>query len=95
MSENYEHFKNTLNAAIPFWVAQIKSMTQERFNTRFIELTSKLPSILGAKGDILMYGSEKEGEVSKLFNEVAEAVALMSFFPGGIKIFGGHWENQR
>lgn len=46
---------------------------------------------LAEKGDVLLYG-EKKGETAKLFAEFANAVAVLAFAPGGITIFGQHFE---
>ena len=47
---------------------------------------------LGAKGDVLLYGSCKKGEAAELFNKTARAIAVLSFCSGGITIFGMHFE---
>lgn len=48
------------------------------------------------KGDILLFGSEKskKGSVQDVFNKLAFALAVMSFFPGGVSAFGNHWESR-
>ena len=46
--------------------------------------------------DVFMFGSEdpKEKYIPKdLFLSLAYVLALMSFAPGGVKIFGYHWES--
>jgi hypothetical protein len=47
---------------------------------------------LGEHGDILIYGGGKKGECADLFNRTAHAVAVLSFVPGGVEIFGAHFE---
>lgn len=60
----------------------------------FDRLKSKnLSQVLGEKGDVLLYGGGKKGEAAAIFNDLAEAIALLSFLPGGIEIFGSHWES--
>ncbi len=49
---------------------------------------------LGSKGDVLLYGG-KPGEAAELFNEVSQAIAVLSYCPGGIKLFGRHWETRK
>jgi hypothetical protein len=51
--------------------------------------------LLASKGDILQFGSKKKGEAAEIFNRVAEAIAIMSFCPGGVTLFGEHWEAKR
>jgi hypothetical protein len=47
---------------------------------------------LACKGDILQFGGGKKGEVAELFNELARSIAVMSFTPGGVKLFGAHYD---
>jgi hypothetical protein len=62
-------------------------------NEEDFQKARELSDILGEKVDILLYGSKKRGEVADLFNRVASAIAVLAFLPGGITIFGQHWEN--
>ena len=54
-------------------------------------------SVLAEKGDILQFGYGKrqprEGEpsVADLFNQLARAVAVLAFVPGGVRLFGMHF----
>jgi len=82
-----------LAAAIPLWIAQFQKQSWETVQARLSETVKDLPSLLGARGDVLLYGSKKEGEAADLFNRLAEAIALMSFLPGGISTFGNKWES--
>jgi hypothetical protein len=50
---------------------------------------------LAAKGDRLLYrGAGKPGEAAKLMEDMCFAIAVLSFVPGGITIFGNHFENK-
>lgn len=42
--------------------------------------------------DILLYRSGKRGETAKRFTQVADALAVMAFSPGGVKLFGEHYD---
>lgn len=44
---------------------------------------------LGAKGDQLLFGGK---DAAMLFNRLARAIAVISYCPGGITLFGQHWE---
>lgn len=57
-----------------------------------IEKVREFSSILGAKGDNLLYGSKKKGETAELMAHLCECVAIMAFMPGGISLFGLHFE---
>lgn len=50
---------------------------------------------LGERGDVLLFGSKKQGEAAKLANDLAHAIAVLAYCPGGITIFGQHWESRR
>jgi len=47
---------------------------------------------LAYHGDDLLYASRKPGETSCRFQQVAEAIAVLSFCPGGIAVFGLHFD---
>jgi hypothetical protein len=47
---------------------------------------------LAEKGDVLMYGSKKKGEAAALFNQLAGALSVMAFVPGGVTFAGYHFE---
>ena len=44
------------------------------------------------KGDVLMFGSKKSGEVAEVFNTLACNIAILSYAPGGVDCFGLHFE---
>lgn len=49
---------------------------------------------LMGRGDVLLFGgSKKQGEVAELFDGLAYAIAVLSFCPGGVGLFGEHWES--
>ena len=50
---------------------------------------------LGERGDVLLCGGGKKGECADLFNGTAHAIAVLAFVPGGIEIFGQHFEAKR
>lgn len=57
-----------------------------------IERARRFGSILGSKGDVLLYRGKKPGETAELFNALSDALAVMAFCLGGVKAFGSHWE---
>lgn len=56
------------------------------------EKMGEFGEVLAAKGDILLFGGGKKGEQADLFNRTAHAISVLAFVPGGITIFGEHWE---
>lgn len=49
---------------------------------------------IGSEGDILLYGGGKKGQAEELFHLTALAIAVMSYHPGGIHIWGNHYETK-
>lgn len=43
-------------------------------------------------GDIILYRGKKPGETGKAFAALARGVAALSFSPGGVTVFGEHFE---
>lgn len=47
--------------------------------------------------DIMMRGNDlfykHEGKTAERFDQIAEIIAVLSFAPGGITVFGHHFEN--
>jgi len=50
--------------------------------------------MLGEHGDILLHGGGKKGECADLFNRTAHAIAVLSFAPGGVELFGTKFEGK-
>lgn len=48
--------------------------------------------VLCERGDDLIFGNENRGKVAKLANMLADALAVMAFLPGGVDVFGSHFE---
>lgn len=57
-----------------------------------LEQARKTSWELAGHGDNLLYRGKKRGETARLFQQVAEAIAVLAFCPGGITIFGLHFE---
>lgn len=51
--------------------------------------------MLGEHGDVLLCGGGKKGQCADLFNRTAHAIAVLSFVPGGVEIFGAHFETRK
>ena len=60
-----------------------------------IERVKSYLPLLGERGNFLWTKSPRKGETAKIANAVADAIAVLSFLPGGITIFGRHWENNQ
>lgn len=86
--------------AIPLYILQFKEKggpTEEDF-----QQTKKVSDMLGEHGDLLIYGGKPRNfthdgitekiSTADIFNKTAKAIAVLSFCPGGVDIFGGHYE---
>jgi hypothetical protein len=50
---------------------------------------------LGEHGTDLYFPGNRKGSTTDRFEQIVEAVAILSFSPGGLTVFGRHYENQR
>lgn len=82
----------SLSSAVPLHMEELKKRggpTEEDF-----KFAQEFSSVLGSKGDCLLYKSDKKGETADLFNKTARSIAILSFMPGGVSLFGCHWEAE-
>lgn len=40
----------------------------------------------------MLFRSKRKGETADAFNHLAEGIACLAFAPGGVRLFGSHWE---
>lgn len=50
---------------------------------------------LSTHGEDLFFRSNKPGGSAERFNQTADAIAVLAFCPGGIHIFGAHYDGQQ
>lgn len=77
-------------AAVPLHIMRIQAKGGP--NAADMAKAQETSDRLGEHGDILLHGGGKKGEASDLFNRTAHAAAVLAFVPGGICIFGQHFE---
>lgn len=53
-----------------------------------VKLGRAQADVIASKGDMILYRSKKQGETAKAFASLAKAVAVVTFLPGGVKVFG-------
>lgn len=80
----------TLQAAVPLWQMRLQDQDWPYFLGRLAEAQE----VLFKSSEALLGFGGKKGEAADAFNAVAEAIAILSFCPGGIDIFGQHWEGK-
>jgi len=66
---------------------------QQRPWSELQKIATEASQYIAEKGDNILFKSKKKGDTAKAFNELAKGVAILSFAPGGVKLFGMHFEN--
>ncbi len=81
----------TLSIAVPWRmldIAERGGITEQDV----ARVKSYLGDLTGPKGTDLFFKSEKKGETAERLNQLADAIAVMAFLPGGITSFGQHYD---
>lgn len=78
----------TLQLAVPLWIERLRERPWEYVQQRAKECSQHI----AGHGDNLLFRAKKKGQSAEAFNRLAEGIACLSFCPGGVKIFGQHWE---
>ncbi len=77
-----------LAVAVPLWIENVRDMPWKEK----LERARECSQIVAEKGDVILYKSKKKGETAAAFNALAEGVAILAFAPGGVTVFGMHFE---
>lgn len=83
----------TLAVAVPRVLRQIQA--QGGPTAWDMSQAREIGALLGAHGDVLLFGSPTQGEAAQLFTRLAHAVAVLAWMPGGVTILGHHWESPQ
>jgi hypothetical protein len=75
-----------LAVAVPLWIERYRDTNAEEARRR----AQICVQVTAEHGDLIQYRSKNE--TAEAFNRLAEGVAIASFQPGGITIFGLHFE---
>lgn len=93
----YNYLSIALSASVPLHIMRLKEKGGPD-KEDFIKC-KEFSDILAEKGDRLLFPSrskkKKEGETAMLFNRLSHSIAVLSFCPGGITIFGNHYETKK
>lgn len=79
-----------LEAAVPLRILDLQSRGGPSDSD--YERARAFSAILSEKGDQLLYASKKPGYTATLFNDLAQAIAVMAFQPAGIRVFWVQWK---
>lgn len=77
----------TLEVAVPLQILKIKKQGYVP------KVPEDIEELISSHGDDLMFGG-KRGKAAEIFNKLAYTLAIMSFYPGGVRIFGNHWISE-
>ena len=84
-----------LATAVPLHILQLQAKGGP--DAEDLKKATAMSDVLGERGDVLLFGGGKKGkkgEVAEIFNGLARALAVLSFVPGGVTLFGSHWETK-
>lgn len=76
---------STLELAVPMWQEEWRGRPPAEREIRGRELSQ----VVAERGDVILYRAKGTAEA---FNALAEAVAILSFQPGGVEFLGRRWE---
>lgn len=86
----YHPLLDCLQLVVPFKIWELQRRGGPSDNE--FEQARLVADIVAEKGDVLLYHSPKKGETAQIFKELSWAVAVAAFLPGGVEIFGNHYE---
>lgn len=49
---------------------------------------------IAERGDVLLFGGRKRGEEAELVNRLVDGIAVLAVVPGGVDLFGMHFEES-
>ena len=79
-----------LEAAVPIWQARLAKDCGPTAET-WQRCRDWVDDLIGPGGEDLLFRGKK---TAGLFNDLAYCIAVMSFAPGGITLFGTHWKGS-
>lgn len=87
MTDTMQHdlLRTSLQAAVPLWIMEVRPWTWERR----LEEAKRCSDVVGAHGDDLLFGGR---HCADAFNALARGAAIMAYAPGGVTVFGDHYE---
>jgi hypothetical protein len=85
---NEELLKASLCVSVPLWIDWLKRRPLQEV----IDRAPLLAEAVASGSDNVLFKSKKLGESGRAFNALAEGLATLAFLPGGVKLFGQHWE---
>jgi hypothetical protein len=82
-----------LSCAVPLWIMRLEELSHAERSATIKRWAGNAAEVLERTGEAILYRTQP-GESAEAFNAVAKAIAALSFAPGGVTLFGEHWETQ-
>lgn len=82
-----------LEMAVPFAIAELRALPADDREDARVRAIEAGRALLSTRGDTLLYRTT-QGAAGQAFAVLAAAVAALAFQPGGVRLFGQHWEAQ-
>lgn len=77
-----------LSVSVPLYIHELsKQSWPERQR-----IARECAEIVATKGDVILFKSKKGEETKRAFNALAQGIACLAYAPGGVRIFGLHFE---
>jgi hypothetical protein len=87
---SHELLRIALSCAVPLHAADLVTVP-------LADLIAQAPSMgqyLAEHGDRLLFRSKRKGETVEAFTMCAKALAILSFFPGGVTFLGDTYQHH-
>jgi hypothetical protein len=82
----------SLELAVPLWISKLQYKPMDYV----LERARECGQMVASHGDIIQFKSPKSSKetvgTASAFNHLAEGIACLAFAPGGVTVFGLHWE---
>jgi hypothetical protein len=79
----------TLALAVPLYIQELKALPPDQFWQQWQEWGDRARDD-GAFSEAVLY--RVKGESARAFNALARLIAAMAFVPGGVRVFGMHFD---
>lgn len=83
--------RTALEAAVPLYAMQLR----EKPWSEIQRIAAEAGQMIAEHGDDVLFRSKKKGASAAAFNALARGIAALSFVPGGVTLFGLHFENTQ
>lgn len=86
-----ERLSTHLSLTVPLAIDEIRERGGPTDADR--DFAAAFGRMLAHKGDVLLYGGRR-GEAAELVSQLARALAVLAYQPGGVSVFGLHFEER-